>query len=419
MNTITTNADDIQQELKKMVRAQKEAPGFAMNSYFYRSNAVFKRELDRLIFRSWMYAAHVSEIPESGNYVLLEVGEDSIIIARDQDGKVQALHNICRHRGSRVCEHQSGKRKTFVCPYHGWSYNLDGTLRPARNMEVLEGFDRNNFSLKSISVEVYMGLIFVNFNSAAPAFTLSLDKIKQPLGAYKLQNAKVVHQNTYKVNANWKLCLENYLECYHCASSHKKYSRIHTLKDLSCNVSHLNDAMLARAEEITGVKGIGNEHEQVYLKATDFGSCVASNRYALYDGYLTGSEDGQAIAPLMGNMKGYDGGAGDFQMGPVTFMLNYPDHCVLYRFLPRGLTETDMKVVWFVNGDAEEGVDYNIEKLTWLWHETTQEDEYIIMRNSEGVNSKFFSPGPYHPEHEALCIKFVEWYLSILDDELT
>ncbi len=117
----------------------------------------------------------------------------------------------------------------------------------------------------------------------------------------------------------------------------------------------------------------------------------------------------------MGNMRGYDGGVGDFQMGPLTSMLNYPDHCVLYRFIPRGLTETDMQVVWYVNGDAREGEDYDKDKLTWLWHNTTLEDEYIISRNSAGVNSQFFEPGPYHPEFEDTLNNFIKWYLHTLE----
>ena len=101
-------------------------------------------------------------------------------------------------------------------------------------------------------------------------------------------------------------------------------------------------------------------------------------------------------------------------MGPLSFMLNYPDHCVLYRFIPRGITETDMEIVWFVNGDAEEGVDYDKEKLTWLWHSTALEDEFIIRRNSAGVNSHFFEPGPYHPEFEQMSMSFINWYLDTL-----
>lgn len=390
-------------------------PGYAMDAYFYRSHIAYQNELQRLLHRSWIYAAHISEVPQVGDYVLFELGEDSIIITHDQQGEIRAHHNICRHRGSRVCEAKSGRRKTFVCPYHGWSYNLDGSLRPPRDMEVLEDFDRKDFNLLTVAVEVVHGLIFINLDTEAASIADSLESIAQPLGAYQLENAKIAHQQTYPVNANWKLCLENYLECYHCATAHRNYARSHTLKELSCNVADINAAMLARTEQVTGVTGIGQEFEKVYHDA-EFGTCAGHTRYALYEDYVTGSEDGQAVAPLMGNIQGFDGGAGDFQMGPVSFMLNYPDHCVLYRFIPRGLEQTDMSVVWFVNGDAQEGKDYSVDKLTWLWHTTTLEDEYIIMRNSKGVNSSFFQPGPYHPEHEYLCLKFVEWYLHNIID---
>jgi Rieske 2Fe-2S family protein len=257
-----------------------------------------------------------------------------------------------------------------------------------------------------------MGLIFINCDPDAEDFLPLLENIRAPLGAYDLDHAKVAHKQTYSVDANWKLCLENYLECYHCASSHREYARRHTLRELEENVAHINAAMLARAEEITGVVDIGKEHRKLYLNADIFGGSLSHQRYGLYEGYQTGSQDGKPVAPLMGNMQGYDGGAGDYQMGPVSFMLNYPDHCVLYRFIPRGITQTDMQLVWFVNGDAEAGVDYDTDKLTWLWQYTTKEDEYIILRNSEGVNSRFFEPGPYQPEFESVSIDFIAWYLE-------
>jgi Rieske 2Fe-2S family protein len=313
-----------------------------------------------------------------------------------------------------VCEEPTGNRKTFVCPYHGWVYNTDGTLKAARHMEAKEGFDCSDFNLKKVKVNVYKGMIFINCDLSAEEFLPSLQKLDVPFGGYRMENAKVAHKKTYKVDANWKLVLENYLECYHCATSHRQYAKIHTLKDLACNTDVLNEAMRARSAEQTGLEGVPDEVWEIYSDAPHFGGCVYTSRYALYDGFLTGSKDGQAVAPLMGDFKGYDGGTGDFQMGPLSFMLNYPDHCVMYRFIPRGLTETDMEIVWFVNGDAQENVDYDVESLSWLWHNTTLEDEFIIRRNNEGVNSRFFEPGPYHPEFEAVSMQFVEWYLKAL-----
>ena len=259
-----------------------------------------------------------------------------------------------------------------------------------------------------------MGLVFINCDPEAADFLGPLQNIERQLGAYDLPNAKVAHKQTYRVDANWKLVLENYLECYHCATSHRAYARMHTLKDPDEKVADIVQAMLDRTESVTGVEGIGKEHYRIYLESEGFGCCVYTSRYGLFDGYLTGSDDGQPVAPLMGKIRGYDGGVGDFQLGPLSFMLNYPDHCVLYRFIPRSLTATDMEVVWFVRGDAQDGVDYERDKVTWLWHHTTQEDEYIITRNSEGVNSRFFEPGPYHPEFESTLKEFIHWYLATL-----
>jgi phenylpropionate dioxygenase-like ring-hydroxylating dioxygenase large terminal subunit len=415
MKFIATDVDDSKNKMASMLQEQARHPGRAIDSYFYRSHLVYENELDNLVFKSWLYAGHISEIPNPGDYLLFEIGEDSVIIVRDEQGEVNALMNVCRHRGARVCEAASGNRKTFVCPYHGWVYKTDGSLKAAREMELLEGFDAANYGLKKARLLEYMGMIFINCDPDAADFLGPLKNLEKQLGAYDLENAKVAHKQTYKVDANWKLVLENYLECYHCATSHRAYARMHTLRDVDSKVRHIVQAMLDRTEEVTGVEGMGDSYYAIYQQAEGFGACTYTSRYGLFDGYVTGSEDGKPLAPLMGNIKGYDGGVGDFQLGPLTFMLNYPDHCVLYRFIPRGLTSTDMEVVWFVNGGAVEGVDYDKEKLTWLWHNTTLEDEFIITRNSEGVNSRFFEPGPYHPEFEETLQQFMCWYLETME----
>ena len=414
MKFIATDVTDSPAKLAEMVKAQLKKPGFAIDPYFYRSHVTYQWELEQIIYKSWIYAGHISQIPNKGDYFLFEIGEDSVIVSRDGNGIVCALHNICRHRGARVCEDKNGNSKSFVCPYHGWVYDIDGTLKVARDMESLEGFCRDDYGLKKVRLEIFEGMIFINCDSEAADFRAPLEKMKVQLGAYDLGSAKIAERQVYEIDANWKLCLENYLECYHCATSHRSYAKLHTLKELENKVKSINEAMLARAERVTGVAGIGHDFYDYYDQASGFGACSYHSRYALYEGYKTGSEDGKSVAPLMGKMQGYDGGAGDFQMGPLTFMLNYPDHCVLYRFIARGITKTDMELVWFVNGNAIEGEDYEKERLTWLWHQTSVEDEKIITQNSEGVNSHFFTPGPYHPEHEETCMKFIKWYLNAL-----
>ena len=415
MNLIATEVDDSPTRLAEEAAAQRLRPGFAMNGYFYRSPLVYRKELDEILYKSWLYAGHVSQVAKPGDYLLFDLAEESIVVVRDGDGQIHALMNVCRHRGSRFCEGPHGSAKTFVCPYHGWVYELDGRLKAARGMAAKADFDPARYALKRARCIEFEGLIFINCDPDAAPFQASLGTIEPALRPYGLPTAKIAHRQLYEVRANWKLVLENYLECYHCATAHRAYAKLHTLEALGAEVERRNARMLECAEERTGVPGITHEHYQAYCSAPDFGCCAYTSRYALYDGFDTGSKGGRPVAPLMGEFKGYDGGAGDFQIGPLAFMLNYPDHCVLYRFTPRDLGSTDMELVWFVRGDAEEGGDYDRDAVTWLWDRTTREDQYIITRNSEGVHSRFFEPGPYHPEHESMCIEFVDWYLSALE----
>ena len=415
MQVIATVVDDSPALLAEKTAAQRLRPGFAMDGYFYRSQQVYRKELQEILYKSWLYAGHVSQVAMPGDYFLFDLGEDSIVVVRDREGEIHALMNVCRHRGSRICEGPAGSCKTFVCPYHGWVYELDGRLRAARDMAGKADFDPADYALKRARCTVFEGLIFVNCDAAAARFEGPLSTIEPALRPYGLPGAKIAHRQVYEVAANWKLVLENYLECYHCATAHRAYAKLHTLESLGAEAQHLNAAMLERAEAQTGVPGIAHEHYQAYCSAPDFGCCAYTSRYALYDGFQTGSKGGRPVAPLMGAFKGYDGGAGDFQLGPLAFMLNYPDHCVLYRFIPRDLSSTEMELVWFVRGDAEEGRDYDRDAVTWLWDRTTREDQSIITRNSEGVHSRFFEPGPYHPEHESMCIEFGDWYLAALE----
>ena len=208
MKFIATNVDDSYRVLGERISAQQERSGFALDSYFYRSHLTYQRELERIIYKSWLYAGHISQIPNPGDYFLFDLGEDSIIINRDASGEVHAMHNICRHRGARVCEDLKGNRTSFVCPYHGWVYNDDGSLKVARDMNLLEGFNDADFGLKPVNYKVFEGLIFINCDTEAPDWSSELEKLSKPIQGYDLANAKIAESTLYKVDANWKLCLE-------------------------------------------------------------------------------------------------------------------------------------------------------------------------------------------------------------------
>lgn len=414
MNPIATDVEDSLARLQEQVAALRLRPGDALPGYFFRSHVTYQQELNNIVFKSWLWAGHVSQVPNVGDYFLYELAEESVIVVRHDDGEIRALINSCRHRGSRVCELKQGHGKAFACPYHGWVYGTDGRLKAARHMDGVPGFRKEDHGLKHARVAVRFGLIFINFDPDAYDFNEALAMVDPQLAPYHLETAKIAHRETYSVDANWKIALGNYLECYHCETAHRWYSKIHSFKDREQVSAPLNRAMWARAEKDTGVPDVDKAVYRMFREAPGFGSCVYTSRYALFADYKTGSRDGAPLAPLMGDFKGYDGGACDCQFGPLTYMLNYPDHCILFRYVPFGITRSDMEIVWFVKGDAVEGKDYNREELIWLWDQTTQEDKRIMNLNASGVNSQFFEPGPQHPEFEDTPMRFIDWYLHAL-----
>ena len=408
------DVEDSLARMRDMVAAQMRDPDLAPVNYFYRSPVVYQRELETIFFKSWLWAGHASQIPNPGDWFLYTIAEESVIVVRDADGSIRGLINSCRHRGSRVCEERQGNCRTFVCPYHGWVYGTDGALKSARLMEAMPSFRKEDHGLKQARVAERFGLIFINFDPDAYDFNQALAQVDPQLRPYHLETARIAHRETYSVDANWKIALGNYLECYHCETAHRAYSKIHTFKEREHVVAPLNRAMWARAATNTGVPDLEKATYRMFREAPGFGACVYTSRYALFGDYKTGSRDGEPLAPLMGDFQGYDGGAGDCQFGPLTYMLNYPDHCLLFRYVPLGIDKCDMEIVWLVRGDAVEGKDYDRDELVWLWHVTTLEDKKIMQLNAEGVNSRFFEPGPQHPEFEDTPKRFLDWYLHAL-----
>ncbi len=399
---------------RSKVRLAQARPNYSLERYFYQSPFIYRRELEQILLKSWIYAGHISELSKPGDFLTFDIGSDSIIVVRDRDQSIHALANTCRHRGARICLEQRGHRRRLTCPYHAWSYDLNGQLLKARDMG--SQLDATKLALRRLESCVIEGLIFINCDPQASDFQSISAEILPQLVPYHLSKAKVAARKSYRIMANWKLSLENYLECYHCAPSHKMYSKAHTLSEDSGRVKRLNLSMQLRARTDLGFGDqFVNPVRKLYDNEPAFGSSISHLRYALFDGYKTGSVDGEACAPLMGDFHGFDGGAGDFQLGPVSALLNYPDYCVVYRFLPRGVQESEIEVVWLVKDDAIEGEDYEIDRLTEMWDVTTQEDELIILRNQEGINSLMYEPGPRSVVFENLNINFTKWYLEALD----
>lgn len=394
-----------QAELAALIAAQRT--GRSLDQAFYLAPEVFAADRARIFHEDWHFAGHISEIPEPGDYLLFDMLGESVIIVRTEGG-IKAHANVCRHRGSRLCLEPRGSVKRFTCPYHAWSYQVDGRLFHARQLDA--GEDRDALSLKPVAIEVFEGLIYVCLSETPTRFGTLRAELTPHVGPFDLARTKIAHRQSYPVKANWKLLVENYNECYHCSGAHPEFSRSHSIHMTADRVAPLGDDLQARAAAV----GISAATVDRSTTLRSEGSPDYSyNRYALFDGYLTGTADGQPVAPLLGDLTGYDGGASDVYVGVLNPMLIYCDHAVLYRFIPVDLHHSVQEIIWLVHEDAQEGRDYDLDRLTWLWDVTTEADKRIIEANQDGIGSRYYEPGPL-VEMEQYTRRFLETYLARL-----
>ncbi len=389
----------------QLVKSQKF--GFSLEQAFYKDPEIYQAELSQIFSTHWLYAGHTSQIPNVGNYVTLDIAVESIIIVRTANGHIKAHINVCRHRGSRLCLEPSGSAKMLTCPYHAWSYSLEGELISARNMP--SDFERTSNGLHPVNIELIGGFIFICLNQAPPSLVSLRRDLKSITTLFGLNDLKLAQQKSYTVPANWKLAVENYQECYHCAPSHQEFARIHVMGK--------SPEVFQKVKTEYFLANQGNpkfiEFNRYFDLAEDGQEGYQYDRNPLTPGALSGSMDGEAVAPLLGSLQAYDGGASELMIGPLSFFLIYDDHVLCYRFLPTSVEECVCQVSWFVNQSAIEGNDYHLEQLTWLWDLTTKADKSIIANNQKGVNSRYYEPGRLS-EMEAFQQSFLNWYLKAL-----
>ncbi|WP_293750189.1 aromatic ring-hydroxylating dioxygenase subunit alpha [uncultured Paraglaciecola sp.] len=397
----SSNSDKIQQ----LVAAQLQ--GESLSQAFYKDQDVYRAEISNIFLQHWLFAGHESQIPTSGDYFTVEFDTESVIILRTAAGEIKAHVNVCRHRGSRICLEKSGSQKSLTCPYHAWSYNLDGELISARNMP--DDFAKSENGLHKINVALLGGLIFICLSENPPSLTSLREDLKQPFELFGMFNMKLAEQKSYRIPANWKLAVENYQECYHCGPSHPEFAQIHAMAK-SPKVFQTTKANFTQAHQ-ANPKCIELNH---YFDLAEKGQeGYQYDRNPLLRGALSGSLGGKPVAPLLGSLDEYDGGASELMIGPLSYFLIYDDHMLGYRFLPVSVDECICDVYWFVNESAVEGKDYQLDQLTWLWDVTTQADKTIIMNNQKGVNSRFYKPGRLS-EMESFQQSFLNWYLQSL-----
>lgn len=392
-------------------------PDWSLDQAFYVDQDLFDLEMEIFFKRQWLFVAMTSEIAENGDWIRVDIGRESVILVRDKSAVIRAFHNTCRHRGSRICTEERGSASRFVCPYHQWSYELDGSLVRTRLMG--SDFDPKEFGLISVQIGIAGGFIYVNFSPEASGFDEFRDAVEPYLLPHGLDDAKVVHTQTLLEKANWKLVVENNRECYHCAGSHPELMHIITEFDdpEDPNIKPEYKALIAQKAREWDRLGLPYAHTQ----ASDRYRAV---RLPFTGGMVSMTLDGRpGSTRLLGELTDPDLGSVRLLNLPNSWNHILADHAVVFRVLPISAEETLVTTKWLVHEDANEHEDFEINRLTELWAATNSQDRILAETNQLGIRGSGYRSGPYSEVIEGGTRDFIRWYsremLSALRPQLS
>jgi Rieske 2Fe-2S family protein len=351
---------------------------------YFVSPEIFAKERDRIFSKQWVLVGHQSQLAEAGDYFITEVASESVIIVRDKGGEVHGFYNVCRHRGTRLREARNGRLSAIQCPYHAWTYGLDGRLIGAPHMDQVPNFDKADYSLHAVNLALWEGLIFVNLTDAStqPGGYIPLERWFAPL------NGKFSHWNTpilrpakrieYDVRANWKLMFENYSECYHCPGVHPMLSK----------VSPYDSA------------------ENDLTEGPFLGGFMKTNKGA----GLTMS--GKACALPVGKIENLQE-VFYYSIFPNMLLSLHPEYVMVHQLWPQSPERTLIVCDWFFHPDAFNRSDFKPEDAIEFWDMTNRQDWHVCELSQQGIASRAYEPGPYSPR-ESIPAAWDEYYLQVM-----
>jgi len=387
---------------ERVVALLGESPvGHTLAQAFYSDPDIHALDVEAVFGRAWLFVGVSSEVAEPGAFLAFTIGHNPAFVVRGRDGVLRGFHNTCRHRGSRICADGHGRSPRIVCPYHKWTYDLDGRLLAAPRMPA--GFDAGEHGLVPIRVEVLAGCVYVSLASDPPDFSEFRAAVEPRLTPYRLVESKVAFRSSLIEKANWKLAMENARECYHCATSHPELRIAYPIAHGAAVTDEQRAYEQRFAKRMAGL-GVATHSAN--------GDWWHVERYALNPGMESISRDGRAVVRrrLIESAEPEFGGFW-WATQPNTFCHALADYAFIFSVIPLGPEETRIDSTWLVHQDAIEGVDYDIASLTETWTETNLQDRRLAENNQSGVNSVGYRPGPYSNEEDFVS-RFGSWYRS-------
>jgi Rieske 2Fe-2S family protein len=406
-------------ELRAMIGRRR--PGYTLEAPFYQHKDVFELDIQAIFGRHWIFVGVEPDIPEPGDYFTVPLGRASIVLVRDDDMAIRAFHNVCRHRGARLCDGHKGSVGNVVCPYHQWTYDLTGKLIYTEHMG--DEFDRSQFSLKTVHVGNLAGLLFICLADEPPADFAQMRKEMEPyILPHQISNCKVAFEEDLIENGNWKFTMENNRECYHCKANHPELTV--SLYEFGFGYQPSPE----NAEEVRAFQElIQREHARwescglpsVELEFLDSRTTAYRTERLPLDkaGESQTMNSKVACQKLLGDLTQRNLGGLSFWTQPNSWHHFMSDHIVTFSALPIDGERTLLRTKWLVHKDAVEGRDYDPEELSSVWHATNKQDGALVERTHAGSQSSAYQQGPYSPYTEELVEKFMSWYFKRLRAE--
>ncbi len=336
----------------------------------YYDEGVFHREIEKLFFRHWLNVGHVSQVPNAGDFFTRDIGTESVLFIRGNDGVIRGFYNVCRHRGTRIVTDEKGEKlRSIVCPYHAWTYSTEGKLVGAPHTDALEDFDKDGFGLYRVKTETWGGFIWANLDPKARPLRKAIGQLLQLTERWDVTGLRLGAKHVYEVDANWKILAENYSECYHCAPIHPGLNRV------TPYLGGDNDSWMARGSE----RGNVNGGYQIF--AGDYSSMTTS---------------GYTKRPLLKGMDEDDRKRIYYWVVfPNMFFSLHPDYLMIHRDWPQTPTHSRVECEWYFDPETMARPDFDPSDAVDMWDEINRQDWAVCERTQMGVRSRAWAGGRF------------------------
>jgi Rieske 2Fe-2S family protein len=352
----------------------------SLSQRYFVSPEIFVQEREKIFSKQWILVGHQSQIARPGDYFITEVAGESLIVVRDKGGAMHGLYNVCRHRGSRLIEAGNGQSAAIQCPYHAWTYALDGRLIGAPHMDEVSGFDKADYSLRAVNLALWEGFIFVNLADSPAPLADWLQPLAVKFSSWNLSALRSAKRIEYNVRANWKLIFENYSECYHCLGVHPELSRV------SPSDSAEND--LTEGPFLGGFMRIAKGKSLT----------MSGNACALPIGSF-GEPDFHLVFY--------------YSIFPNMLLSLHPDYVMVHQLRPQSPAHTLIFCDWLFNPEAFKRSEFEPDDAVEFWDMINKQDWHVCELSQQGIASRAYEPGPYSAR-ESIPAAWDRYYLRFI-----